>query len=487
MNENLKDQDVLLVKEKGSGELHLAKMDANGKVGASPIKEGENPDFLKIDKNGNVLENFFENFKRQIKDPTHFEFFRVPLDKFNEVLQKLYTALTNPQKPENKDILDAHRINPEDFAKKQEQAQQKEQTPTESQQKTHAINPDSVDWKKFELYGITREGLEKTGNLDKLLDYQKTNLMPVAMKFDEQTLHSDAKFSLRKQEDGTFAPAVHLIRHQPELERPYFGIKFTEEDKQNLLSSGNLGRVVEAEFKKGEKTPVYLSLDKQTNELVACRFSNVTVPEKYKGAMLSEEQRQGLSRGEKVEVKGMISTKGKPFDGEVQFNADKRYFELIFNNDKKQTQNQAQPQNQRQETAKTENKGVYIPKNLCGVDLTKEQQGNLKAGQTVYVAGMKDKAGQDFSAYVKVNAEKNKLDFFKWNPDKAKKQDAEVSPDNAHKTQVAKNNDGKTTEATKNVNEPMKSGQTQPTKKQAEKQTAKQDQGQPKKSRGRKM
>jgi hypothetical protein len=42
--------------------------------------------------------------------------------------------------------------------------------------------------------------------------------MPVAMKFDEETLCSDAKFSLRKQEDGSFAPSVHLIRKEPELE-----------------------------------------------------------------------------------------------------------------------------------------------------------------------------------------------------------------------------------------------------------------------------
>jgi hypothetical protein len=492
MNENLKDQDVLLVKEKGSNELHVANADKDGKLKSAKLKEGENPDFLKIDKHGNVLENFFANFKRQVKDPTRFEFFRVPMDKFNEVIQKLQEAFKNPETPKNKELLDMHRVNPEDFAKTQAQAQgqQKEQTLSDASQNTYAINPDLVDWQKFERYGITREGLEKSGNFDKLLDYQKTDLLPVAIKFDEETLRSDAKFSLRKQEDGTFTPAVHLIRHQPELERPYFGVQLTDEDKKNLLSSGNLGRVVEAEFKKGEKTPVYLSLDKQTNELVACRFSNVTVPEKYKGVTLSEEQRQGLSRGEKVEVKGMISTKGKQFDGAVQFNADKRYFELIFDNSQRQSrsrqQNQSREQNPNKEQDTSSNK-LRIPNKLLGVDLSEKQQGNLRAGQTVYVSGMKDKQGQDFNAYVKINTEKNKLDFFKWNPDKAKKQGAEVTPDNAHKTQVAKNNDGKTTEANKQMNEPMKSGQTQPTEKQAEKQAAKQEQEQPKKSKGRKM
>ena len=80
---------------------------------------------------------------------------------------------------------------------------------------------------------------------------------------------------------------------------------------------------------------------------------------------------------------------------------------------------------------------------------------------------MKDGKGQEFNAYVKVNGEKAKLDFFKWNPDKSKAR--EIVPDNASKTQVAVNSEGKTNEVTKKVDEPMKKGQTQPTEKQQDK------------------
>ena len=69
--------------------------------------------------------------------------------------------------------------------------------------------------------------------------------------------------------------------------------------------------------------------------------------------------------------------------------------------------------------------------------MTEKQQSDLKAGKTVYVSGMKDKEGKNFNAYIKVNTEEKKLDFFKWNPDK--KQEAEVTPDEKHKTQVAVN------------------------------------------------
>jgi hypothetical protein len=459
MNKNLKDQDVLLVKEKKSDEVKVVKGIENGKLETVKPTSENQPNFMKIDRHGNVMDNFLSNFVRQFKDPTQFLFFKVPADQAGEASKNLQAALKNPNTSENKVFLDTHKVD----------------LPAQNEYK---IKFELVDWGKFEKYGITREGLEKSGNLDKLLNYNKTNLMPVTMKFDEETLRSDARFSLRKQEDGRYVPNVHLIRKEPELERPYFGIKFTEEDKQNLLSTGNLGRAVEAEFKQGEKIAVYLSLDKQTNELVACRFTNVVVPEKYKGVMLNEEQRQGLSRGEKVEVKGMISTKGKSFDGEVQFNADKRYFELIFNNGAKQSWSQNQGNRQ------SETDGVRIPKTLLGVALSEKQQTGLKAGQTVYVSGMKDKAGQDFNAYVKVNFEKNKLDFAKYNPDRAQKHGAEITPDNRSKTQVAVNSEGKTNEATKNVKEPLDKGQTQPTEKQVEKQNQEQK---PKKAKGIKM
>ena len=87
--------------------------------------------------------------------------------------------------------------------------------------------------------------------------------------------------------------------------------------------------------------------------------------------------------------------------------------------------------------------------------------------------GLKDKAGQEYNAYIKVNPEENKLDFFRFNPDKAKAKGKEVTPVNEHKTQVAVNSEGKTNEPTKKIDEPLKKGQNKPTKEQNEKQDKK--------------
>ncbi|NDV97618.1 hypothetical protein D0T84_22440, partial [Dysgonomonas sp. 521] len=84
MKEKLKDpkeQDVLLVKEKDNDKLNVVTgMNEDGTPGTVKPEQKNEPEFLKIDKHGDVLENFMSNFLRQCKEPTHFHFFKVPLN-----------------------------------------------------------------------------------------------------------------------------------------------------------------------------------------------------------------------------------------------------------------------------------------------------------------------------------------------------------------------------------------------------------------------
>ena len=118
------------------------------------------------------------------------------------------------------------------------------------------------------------------------------------------------------------------------------------------------------------------------------------------------------------------------------------------------------------------------------MELSDKQREALDSGRTLYLKNMVDKEGQSFNAYVKMDKEQNRPRFYKWNPDKKQETGKEkvVAVAEEHKTQIAVNNQGKTNEATKNVNEPLKSGQTQPTDAQKQKQDEKKQQ-----RRGRKM
>jgi hypothetical protein len=461
MNEKFEDGDVLLVKEKGSNELKVAGMEKDGKVKNHKADDGNNPDFLRIDKNGNVLENFFENFMRQAKNPTQFEFFRVPMEKFQEVIRKLQDAFKNPKKQENKEFIDLHRVDPEAFLKKQQQTQ-----PSAS---AGAIDENRVDWSQFEKIGINRDFLEKTGNLTKLLNRQKTDLMPITIKTGELTIRTDARMALRESPDGALSIAVHALRKEPELERPYFGVKLSEEDRQNLLKTGNLGRIAEAEYTQGVKTPVFISIDKQTNELVAFRADRVNIPENIKGVNLNDREKQDLSAGKAIFRDDFISKAGKTFSAYLQFNADRRGLEFRFDNDRKQEQNQQQGNAQKD-----------APRTFRKNELTGDQRDSLREGKTVYIDGLEDKKGKKYSGYITVNKETGKTDFMFPKDYKEALAAGKVIPDDRHKTQVAVNSEGKTNEATKKVNEPLEKGQTKPT----EKQEAKQDEQKQKNKRG---
>ncbi len=472
MDEKLNNQDVLLVREKDSDKLKVVSgIEKDGKpLSVEPKQENESQ-FLRIDKSGNALDNFMSNFQRQYKDPTHFQFFKVPIEKVGEIATKLQEAFKKPDEPANKATIDALKV---------------ESPSMEKKQSTHTIDENRIDWSQLERLGVTRDTLERTKSLEAMMNWQKSPvLIPIVAKFDDTTLRTDARLSFREMPDGKLALSIHAIRKEPELDRPYFGVRFTDEDKKNLQTTGNLGRIVNAEFKQGEKTPVFISVDRLTNELVAVRTDKLKIPESIKGVTLEDTQKQQLAEGKSVYLEGMTSKGGKEFSANVQVNADKKGIEFRFD----QQPNQSQQNDQRQ--FQQSNGEVRIPKTLLGVELSEKQQSKLQEGQTIYVSGMKDGQGQDFNAFVKVDNENSKLAFFKWNPDKSTAK--EVTPDNASKTQVDVNSEGKTNEATKKLDEPLKKDQTQPTEKQAEKQDKKmteenkQEPEKPEKTKGRKL
>jgi hypothetical protein len=394
MNENdkLPDPEVLLLKDKESNEVNVVKgVNADGKVEkVKPTAENE-PDFMILDKNSDVLENFWKNFKRQFDNPT--EFFKIPLSMLSNMDKDL-------------DLLQQFKIDPP--------------------KKEHAISADSVNWDKFKELGISKQFLEFKGqddtlsNLDRMLNYQRTNLIPVSLKVVgmEQKLPTSARISLKKEEDGTFSPKLLLWKQKPDL-KEYRGVQFTDEDRENFLKYGNLGRIVEAEFAPGVKTPVMLTLDKQTNHILACDVANLKVPDTYKGITLSEEQKRDLGLGKRVEVKDMISTNPKVKDGKftgyVQFNADKRYFELSFD-ESKQSQKQTE-----------------VPKTFRKVELTEEQRNKLSEGKTIYIDGLIDKNQKPYSGYITWNKEAGKLDFMFAKEYKEKLAAGKVTPDDAPK------------------------------------------------------
>lgn len=477
--------DILLVFDKEKKTINAVKgIDENGELQTVPPKQEHNNDFLKVDKQGNALDNFLKNFFNQLKDPTRFSFFKVAPEDTERTVKIIQENIKNPT-PAADEMLDKILIEPKDLkVENPKVSTTQEQKPDTNK---YFIDPNKINWDDLKNLGITKEQLEKSKALESMLrGYKSPSTFPIEANFGSMVMKTDARLSFRPDSEGNVVLAIHGIRKEPELDRPFFGHQFTDEDKKNLRETGNMGRIVDVKnYRTGELVPSFISIDKQTNELVSMKASSLKLPDEIKGVKLDEKQKAALMEGKAVFLENMISAKNKPFSAFVQVNAEKRSLEFIFP-EKEQKQTQQQGQQQRNDQPE----GVRIPKSLAGVELSDKQQADLRADKTIYVKGLKDKEGQEYNAYVKVNHEKGKLDFYKFNPDKAKEKAKEITPANEHKTQVAVNSEGKTNEATKHTKEPLKPGQATPTgeqKKKREEKKEEQKPDKPKKSQGRKM
>lgn len=466
MDEKLNPIDkVLLMRDEGEGnKLKVVKgIDKKGKIDAIDPMKAKLSDFLIIDKHADPIENFFKNFFNQAKNPSHTGFYAVMVDMLDKIL-------TIDEKE-----LEKYRINPNDYLNKQQEQSTKEsqkQTVTEEKSETmetknqkseqqsefKQFDTNRIPESEYQKYGIKPENLE--GELKAMsYGYKSPHLVDINPKIEGVDYPMKARLSLEEQPDGSLKFTPHPYQHQVDMEKPFQGVMLPNDVKENLLATGNGGRVVDLEpHTPGEKVPSLISIDKLTNRLEAVPLDKLIVSQNLKGAELSPDQQQALKEGKKVLVEEMTSKKTigtdnpRKFDAYVQFNAAKGGYDFSYDglDRNKYQQNSKQEQGKSQE----QQNGVRIPKKLLGVDLTEEQQNKLRDNKTAYVQGMmKDAKGEPFNAYVKVNHENGKLDFFKWNPDKVNKV-AEGS-----KTQVAVNSEGKTNEATKNVKEPLKQGQ----------------------------
>ena len=466
MESNNNDNYVLVLEdrtevknEKETGKLSVVSgIDDKGKLQTTEAKDVHQAAFLKFNNKDGLLKNFMTNFLKQFNEPSRFGLYKVVANNVEQGVASLHTMLQNREKPENKQQLADSQVRFDDFLPKQKNAT--------------AIDESKIDWKQLDDLGLTRERLEQSGELAKMLNWQKSNLITITVPIGDTTIYTDARLAFRTDGEGNIGLAIHPLRKEPQLDFPYLGHKFSSEEKEQLLATGNLGKTIEITPKNGEPFAAYVSIDPQTNELIALRADRVAIPKEIKGVTLSDAQYKDLVEGKAVKVEGMTAKSGKSFDAILQVNAEKKGIEFIFEN--KQGLKERQQHSQQQ----------GAPHKLCGLELSDKQCEALDSGRTLYLKNMVDKEGQPFNAYVKMDKEQNRPRFYKWNPDKKQEtgKGKVVAVAEEHKTQVAVNNQGKTNEATKNVNEPLKSGQTQPTAAQKQKQDEKKQQ-----RRGRKM
>ena len=540
MEQKKNQKDVLIVRDEKTGEISVvAGLKKDGTPKTTAASGANQKDFLLFDKNSNPLDSFLDNFFRQCKEPKRFGFYRVAAENIEHVIDVLKDLLKNPEK--NRDLLEPHHVDtskyeqqaqtvPEevkatpdapndlnpfwqsveehwfpDEKESEEPKQEHEQEQTQDGQsaqekpdeKKHLIDESRIDWANLEeQYGIKREALEASGDLEKMLGHGKSALVTVTPLIAGERFEIEARLSFKEMPDGSIGIVPHTIRKEPRLDEKFMEHEFTPEDKENLKKTGNMGRVVELVDKEtGEIIPSYISIDRQTNEIEAIPVKDVPVTTRIGQTEFTEHEIAELVAGRALPNKEIVLSEKRKFTATLQVNVERRGVEFVpkpkqNGQNRRQRNGQASGQTAQQparpipavqatsgQTATgpegehkpkvykfqwlDENGNIRAPKTMGGVLLTPQQQKDFAAGGTILVKDMKrDGKGEPYTAYVRYDFEAGKPKYFRADPELSRAK--EVAPASESRTQVAVNTHGNTNEATKHLNQPLRQGQTAP-------------------------
>ncbi len=530
------EQDVLVVRDEKTGEISVvAGLSRDGTPKRAPAKAENTPDFLRFDRNSDLMDSFFRNFFRQCKEPSRFGFYRIAADQVENLLGVMKELLKDPEA--NKEILSAHKVDTSNYEKEAKQSegqaketassddasktqantekenvsseqtnekendmeQKPEQTATEQQAQTapgvkqNLISGNDVNLQELGAkYGIDFNSMNEK-DMKALLNYGKTGLVIVKPTFGGEQIEIQARLSFRKDDNDQLQLVPHFVRNEPKLDVAYKGYTFTPEDKKNLLQNGNLGKVVDFPDKNtGELRPHFISIDRLTNEIVDIPTNKVRIPDTIGKTPITKDDKRVLYSGIPLR-KEIELANGRKFTPLLQVNVEQRGVEFVpgstrqaqgqkQNGDKKQT---ADKQEQKAEGDTGGQKKQQDPNHWLNEDgtirrlntyfkkeLTEQQKDDYVAGKTIEIKEVPNKNGSGtYTAYVKFDFDKMQPRSYRNNPDL--KQAKEQIPTNENKTQVAVNEQGKTNEATKHTKEPLKPGQSAPkNEKQQKEQTA---------------
>ena len=254
------------------------------------------------------------------------------------------------------------------------------------------IDEKKINWQELkEKHGVTREGLQEAGVLDDVLKgYKSAKLVQLTYEAQDGPRSFNARIRLQEKDEAV-GLVYYPVRQAPALEQPYFGYEFTEQDKKNILETGNLGHTAEIE-RKGERVKVLISVDSLTNDLVHADVDKIRLSDQIKGVTLTEQQKSFLLEGKPVQIKDMTSNAGNKFSSYVMINAEKRSLEFV----------QLKPN-------VVEN--IQDLKELNGVAISEENRKVLSEGGSVFIEGMTSRDGREYSANVKYDPEAKRMKY----------------------------------------------------------------------------
>lgn len=288
--------------------------------------------------------------------------------------------------------------------------------------------------------GLSLETLRQKddNSVNNLIEGRRTVLFPIRPAIAGVEFQTEARLSMRKNEAGQPQLFLHPVKQllSEELEKPFHGHTFTNEQKRLLMATGNAGEVISITGAQGTPEKVLVSVDRQVNDLVAVPVEKVQrqIPNTFQNQPLNQEQKDLLLAGRPVSLDNIQSKDGNVFSGKIQYNAEKQKVELLPD-------------------------GLNVTQ-IRNVVLQEREQQLLREGKTILVPGLIDGKGEQYSGWIRLDMKSRQITVSKEAPSQRVGTRKEITPGGDFKIQVSHNSKGLKTEENKHVVEPLRHGQT---------------------------
>ena len=291
----LTEPSIGMVYDKGKNQASAFSQNPDGSIGTvDPTQENENMFFVMDHR---IPENFYKNLKKYHKNPNIniYVFPRRALGRIKEALSRYWKNTSS----DDVKLLYNYKMRPGGHF--------------ECKLKSYGIPDCDIPWDTLSRFGLSYGALEKTGNLQRMRNYEPTTMLKLAYS-DDVIAHmvGDAKLRLRGKGDNVKL-TLKFRTNNPAKE--LHGVKFTEEDLKNLTQTGNLGRLLETPY-----GPRLVSRDYDTQQYDSIPPEMAFIPSKLYGVELPQEVQDAFKNGE-ARIVPTQTTSGELRNVMYQYNA----------------------------------------------------------------------------------------------------------------------------------------------------------------------
>lgn len=404
-----KEEDVLVVRDEKTGEISVvAGLDGKGYPKRIPPKAEHSQEFLRFDRHGDAIDNFFRNFYRQCKEPTRFGFYRVAADMVEALLPVIKDLLRDPAA--NAELLAPHKVDTSAYQQAEEQQATEEakkenaETETEEQQATEEVKKENAETEAEEQQAAEEAKRENTeeDNVEQQTNEKMEEMKQENQEQQPQAAETQAVQGQEPAQDGQ--PQAKTQRPNliadgdvdwKELER--FGVKrenLSEKDMKALMNYGKTNLVTVNPTFGGDSYELQARLSFQKTEDGALKLTphfvrhepRLDIP--HNGYTFTDEDKKKLKQtgnlGRLVDVADTKTGEMRP----SYISIDRLTNEIVDIPASK----------------------VRIPDRIGLTELLKPEQEILRAGLAL-PKEVTLKGGRKFEAMLQVNADKRDVEF----------------------------------------------------------------------------